>query len=190
MTASKLLPVLVACIATWLAAGSPPARADDVQEAQKLFREGQQTQALERVNSYLAANPKDAKARFLKGLIFTEQNKYADATTVFESLTEDYPELPEPYNNLAVLYAARGQYDKAKAALEMAIRTYPGYATAHENLGDIYARMASQAYDKALQLDKSNTSAQTKLTLLQEVFSKSGTPSNSPAITPKAAPVQ
>ncbi len=174
MTPSKLLPVIAACIAAWLALGSLPARADDLQEAQKLFRQGQQAQALDRVNSYLNAKPKDAQGRFLKGLILTEQNKYADATKVFQSLSEDYPELPEPYNNLAVLYAAQGQYDKAKTALEMAIRTHPSYATAHENLGDIYAKMASQAYDKALQLDKGNSSAQTKLSMIQELFSRTG----------------
>ena len=69
-----------------------------------------------------------------------------------------------------MLYASQGQYDKARAALEMAIRTHPSYATAHENLGDIYAKMASQAYDKALQLDKSNTTAQTKLNLIKDLF--------------------
>ena len=79
----------------------------------------------------------------MKGLILTEQGKPADAIKIFTGLTEDYPELPEPYNNLAVLYASQGQYDKARTALEMSIRTHPSYATAHENLGDIYAKMAS-----------------------------------------------
>jgi tetratricopeptide (TPR) repeat protein len=149
------------------------AQSDDYQEASKLFRSGQQAQALDRVDNFLKANPKDARGRFLKGLILTEQNKAADAIKIFTDLTGDYPELPEPYNNLAVLYASQGQYDKARAALEMAIRTHPSYATAHENLGDIYAKMASQAYDKALQLDKSNTAAQTKLELIKELFSSS-----------------
>jgi hypothetical protein len=103
-------------------------------------------------------------------LILTEQVKTAEAIKIFTALTEDYPELPEPYNNLAVLYAGQGQYDKAKQALEMAIRTHPSYATAHENLGDIYAKMASQAYDRALQLDRSNTATQTKLAMIQELF--------------------
>jgi tetratricopeptide (TPR) repeat protein len=174
MTMSRLLPAAAACIAAWLAAGSLAARADELQEAQRLFRQGQQVQALERVNAYLGSKPKDAQGRFLKGLILTEQNKHGEAIKVFQSLSEDYPELPEPHNNLAVLYAAQGQYDKAKTSLEMAIRTHPSYATAHENLGDIYAKMASQAYDKALQLDKNNASAQTKLSMIQELFSRTG----------------
>lgn len=142
-----------------------------VQEASQAFRQGNNAVALDKVNSYLSANPKDAQGRFLKGLILTELNRYPDAIKVFSGLTDDYPELPEPYNNLAVLYAAQADYERAKHSLEMAIRTHPSYATAHENLGDIYAKMASQAYDKALQLDKSNTSAQTKLSLIRDLFS-------------------
>ncbi len=149
---------------------APATRADDIQDANKLFKQGQHSQALEKVNGVLAAKPKDAQARFLKGLILTEQGKTAEAIKAFSSLTEDYPELPEPYNNLAVLYASQGQYDKARTALEMAIRTHPSYATAHENLGDIYAKMASQAYDRALQLDRSNTTTQTKLAMIQDLF--------------------
>jgi tetratricopeptide (TPR) repeat protein len=121
-------------------------------------------------NLAVAADIQDANRLFKQGLTLTEQGKTAEAIKVFTSLTEDYPELPEPYNNLAVLYAGQGQYEKAKVALEMAIRTHPSYATAHENLGDIYAKMASQAYDRALQLDKSNTSTATKLEMIKELF--------------------
>lgn len=144
--------------------------ADDIQDAGKMFKQGQHSQALDKVNEILAGKPKDAQARFLKGLILTEQGKTAEAIKTFSALTEDYPELPEPYNNLAVLYASQGQYDNAKLALEMAIRTHPSYATAHENLGDIYAKMASQAYDRALQLDRSNTATKTKLAMIQDLF--------------------
>ena len=167
---------ITALLAALLFACAAGAQNDDYQEAQKLFRSGQHAQALERVDIFLKAkgNARDARARFLKGLIFTEQNKTADAIRIFSGLTEDYPELPEPYNNLAVLYAQQGQYDKARSSLELSIRTHPSYATAHENLGDIYAKMASQAYDKALQLDKANTGAQTKLGLIKELFSSSG----------------
>src|SRR3989338_1621866 len=166
--------------------------ADDIQDAHKLFKQGQHSQALDKVNGVLAGKPKDAQARFLKGLILTEQGKTADAIKTFSALTEDFPELPEPYNNLAVLYASQGQYDKAKMALEMAIRTHPSYATAHENLGDIYAKMASQAYDRALQLDKSNTATQTKLAMIQDLFgdgTRAREPSSPAGQTEVATPV-
>jgi len=168
---------------------APLAFAETLQDISKLLKQGQQTQALEKTEKYLAAKPKDAQGRFLKGLILTEMNHTAEAISVFTKLTEDYPELPEPYNNLAVIYAQQKQYDKAKQALEMAIRTHPSYATAHENLGDIYARMASQAYDKALQIDSSNASAQTKLAMIRDLMSASSRPVANAANTPVAATV-
>jgi tetratricopeptide (TPR) repeat protein len=161
----------MAACATVLLLSSSAAFADENEEVAKLYKQGNLVKALEQADVYLATRPKDAQMRFQKGLILTEQNKIADATQIFSSLSEDYPELPEPYNNLAVLYASQGQYDKAKVALEMAIRTHPSYSTAHENLGDIYAKMASQAYGKALQLDKGNTAAQTKLAMIKDLFS-------------------
>ena len=155
------------------------AQAQELQEITRLYRQGQNDRAIERIDAFLSSKGKDqtpeiAQARFLKGLIFAEQGKNADAIQIFTRLTEEYPELPEPYNNLGVLYASQGQFEKSRLALEMAISTHPSYATAHENLGDIYARMASQAYDKALQLDKSNTTAQTKLALIKELVLASG----------------
>lgn len=146
------------------------AQTDELQDVNQMLKLGQFDQALTRVNSYLSTRPKDARGRFLKGLILAEQNKPSDAIQVFSALTKDFPDLPGPYNNLAVLYASQGQYDKARDALEQAIRTHPSYATAHENLGDIYAKMASQAYDKALQLDKGNSTAQSKLNMIRDLF--------------------
>jgi Flp pilus assembly protein TadD/ketosteroid isomerase-like protein len=172
-----LRPALAALLAAGILAFTPSlARADALQDATKLLKQGQMGPALEKTEQILADKPKDAQARFLKGLILTEMNRQADAITVFTKLTEDYPELPEPYNNLAVLYAQQKQFEKAKNALEMAIRTHPSYATAHENLGDIYARMASQAYDKALQIDSSNASAQSKLAMIRDLMSVSARP--------------
>jgi tetratricopeptide (TPR) repeat protein len=153
-----------------LAFAGAPGYADESDEVSKLIQSGQFEQAQARADAYLANRPNDAQMRFLKGLILTERNKTAEAITVFTKLTEDFPELPEPYNNLAVLYAGRGEYEKARESLEMAIRTHPSYATAHENLGDVYAKLASQSYDKALQLDGRNSTAQTKLSLVRNLI--------------------
>ncbi|MFT7402137.1 MAG: tetratricopeptide (TPR) repeat protein [Hydrogenophaga sp.] len=147
------------------------AQADEYAEVNRLVRAGQLNEALVKIDQYLASKPRDPQMRFMKGVIQTESGKTVDAITTFSKLTEDFPELPEPYNNLAVLYAAQSQFDKARAALEMAIRTNPSYATAHENLGDVYAKLASQAYSKALQLDTNNTGVPPKLSLIRNVFS-------------------
>jgi tetratricopeptide (TPR) repeat protein len=166
------------------------AQADDYAEVNRLMRAGQLAEAQGKADQFLAGKPRDPQMRFIKGVIQTESGKPADAIATFSKLTEDFPELPEPYNNLAVLYAGQSQFDKARAALEMAIRTNPSYATAHENLGDVYAKLASQAYSKALQLDAGNTAVAPKLSLIRNLFavdSKGGKPSS--AAPAPAAPV-
>lgn len=165
ITSAALKIILAAVVLT---AGS--AYADDYADVNNLVRAGKLTEALTRADQYLAAKPRDPQMRFIKGVIQTEAGKPADAIATFTQITQDYPELPEPYNNLAVLYASQSQFDKARAALEMAIRTNPSYATAHENLGDVYAKLASQAYSKALQLDGGNTGVQPKLALIRTLF--------------------
>lgn len=144
--------------------------ADDYTDVDRLMRAGQHPEALAKVEQYLASKPRDPQMRFFKGVIQSETGKTGEAMATFTAITEDYPELPEPYNNLAVLYAGQNQLDKARAALEMAIRTNPNYATAHENLGDVYARLASQAYRKALQLDNGNAGVPPKLALINQLL--------------------
>lgn len=167
---SRSLPTLVIQFLFVLSFATSNVFADELKDISQLSDQGQQAAALERVNAYLAANPKDPQAMFMKGIILVESGKRDDAIKTFTDLTSKYPNLPEPYNNLAVLYADAGEYDKAKKALETAIKTHPSYATAHENLGDIYARMASEAYDKALQLDNGNSRAQSKLSMIKDLF--------------------
>ena len=167
--------------------GLGTARADELQDATKFLKAGQHREALERVNKALAAKPRDPQARFLKAVILTEQGNTREAIDIFTRLTQDFPDLPEPYNNLAVIYASQGQYEKARQALEMSIRTHPAYATAYENLGDVYSKLASQAYDKALQLDNSNQAAKSKLALMTELISGSGRPRTVVAGVPQPA---
>lgn len=180
------LQVVIA--AALLAASSGvTAQTADLQEINRLLKSGQAQVALDRVNVYLTTKPKDAVARFIRGLAQAELGKTNDAIMTFQSLTEDYPELPEPYNNLAVLYSSKGQFEKARVALELAIQTHPSYSTAHENLGDIYAKLASQAYDKALQLDKGNGMVATKLNLVRDLFSTNPKANTAPRVTASAA---
>ncbi len=162
-TALRLLTLVLACLST-------SAHADAYGDVSQLLRAGKWPEALVKADAYLTHKPTDPQMRFLKGVIQRNSGQQAEAIATFTKLTQDYPELPEPYNNLAVLYAGQNQYDKALAALEMAIRTHPSYATAHENLGDVYARLASQAYSKALQLDGANATVPPKLAIIREVF--------------------
>lgn len=158
---------ILSCLLVALCISS--AYADETPDITRLMQAGQYAEALKKTNAVLAKHPDDAQLRFIKGLILAEQNKSAEAIVIFTKLTEDFPDLPEPYNNLAVLYAARGEYDKARATLDLAIRTNPVYATALQNLGDVYAKMASQAYDKALQLEPDSKAPQPRLVLVQSL---------------------
>ena len=140
-----------------------------VTEVNQLMAQGKLTEAAALAQAHLSRNGNDVHMRFLQGVIATEQQKYDLAIEIFSALTRDFPNLPEPYNNLAVLYATQGQMQKAAQTLEQATRVNPGYATAYENLGDLYARMAGNAYAKALQRDSNRKDVQPKLALIQQI---------------------
>ncbi len=144
--------------------------ADDYEPVNQLLRDGQLQPAMARADAYLAKNPRDPQMRFLKALIQQDGGQRDAAIASYIALTQDYPELPEPYNNVAVLYASRGDFEKARDALEMATRNSRSYATAHENLGDVYARLAEKSYRQALQFDAGNTALAPKLTLIRQLI--------------------
>ena len=176
----KLLPThstgLLFCTFMIVLTGTAHAQTEEpssLLEIRNLVEQKQMPQALEKAERYIVSMPKDAEGYFTKGVILTAMNRSDEAMAVFTSLTENFPEFPEPYNNLAVLYAQQHQYDKARTALEMAIRVQPDYAVAYENLGDVHAKLASQAYEKAAQLDTLNQTAQTKRTLIWELINPS-----------------
>ena len=150
------------------------AHADDLSDVQRLYYAGQAESAMQRADQFLATKPKDPQMRFLKGVMLADAKRSAEAITLFQKLSEDFPDLAEPYNNLAALYAAGGDYTKARATLEQALRTNPGYATAHENLGDVYAALASQSYNRALKLDPTNITVPPKLALVRELYKRPG----------------
>ncbi|HEV7915776.1 MAG TPA: tetratricopeptide repeat protein [Albitalea sp.] len=158
--AAALLCCACACVPAW---------ADEPADINRLFAAGHSAEAMARLDQLLAQRPRDSQLRFQKGTFLAELQRSAEAMDIFTQLTVDYPEIPEPYNNLAVLYAARGEYDKARAALEAALRANPNYAVAHQNLGDIQTQLARQSYARALQLDPSNPLLPPKLALLREI---------------------
>ena len=162
-----------ACFASVASLAAPwnAARADELQDVSRLVASGKLDDAEKRADSFLAKNPKDAQMRFLKGVILTQRGRRDEAVKVYTDIAQDYPELPEPLNNLAVIYAAQGEYDKARSALEMAIRITPNYANAYENLGDVHAALAAQAYQNARRLDGNNAVALRKLNAARVILS-------------------
>jgi tetratricopeptide (TPR) repeat protein len=157
------------CIACLLAV-TLAAHADDLAEAQRLQAAGQTAAALQRVERALLDKPKDAQLRFLRGLLLAESRRNAEAIEVLQGLTQDYPDLPEPYNNLAALYAAAGDPERARVALEQSLRANPDFATAHENLGDVLLMLASRSYARAAQIDPTNAAATSKLASVRRLI--------------------
>ena len=144
-----------------------------LKEAGTLIKERQFATAEEKLNALITQRPREPQARFLKGVVESELGHADAAIEIFRGLIADYPELPEPYNNLAVIYAQKGEYDSARVALETAVRTAPNWAVARENLGDIYARLAAAEYDRAAKLDRENKTAPAKLTLVRNLLAGS-----------------
>ena len=156
-------------VAALLAAGGA-AQADDYSDVAKLVRDGKTADAIAKADKYLVSNQRDPQMRFLKGTAQAAAGQAEEAIATFTLLTEEYPELPEPYNNLAVIYAGQNRLDQARNALEMAVRNNPNYAVAHENLGDIYTRLAQQSYTRSLQLSGNNAPLKLKLSTLGGVL--------------------
>ena len=161
------------------------AQVDDLATARAALRAGDLPSAAAAIDRHLVAKPGDERGRFLKGVILSERGRANEAFEVFFALTQDHPELAEPYNNIAVIYASRGEYDRAREALESAIRANPEYAVAYANLGDVHARLAARAYEKALGLDAGNRTLRAKLALAREL--PVATPKR-PAADPPAGP--
>lgn len=143
-----------------------------VDQTRRLLKEGQRELALQQLEAGLKLHPRDPQLRFMYATLLNDLGRAAEALEVFIQLTEDFPELPEPHNNVAVILAARGELDRARAALENAVRALPNYALGHENLGDVYLRMAARSYELAQLADRSSATASTKLQLARELLAK------------------
>jgi len=159
------------CLATIAWAATVPLQAQtaqDLREVEKLFRGGDTTVAMQRADKAIAERPRDAAMRFLRAVMLTELQRTSEAIDALNKLIEDFPDLPEPYNNLAVLLAAQGRIDTARELLETALRHDPGYAVAHENLGDVFVRLALRAFERASS-SRTDEGLQRKLRLTREL---------------------
>ena len=179
ISTTGLLVSLLLCAT--VAAPALGATADELNEVTRLHHAGQTSAALERAERTLATQPKDAQMRFLKSVILADTGRTADAETLLQQLVQEYPELAEPHNNLAALYAAAGDYVKSRAELEETIRLNPDYAPAYENLGDVQALLAAQSYARALRLEPASPSLPKKLALVRQLTAMTSAPKPVPA---------
>jgi Flp pilus assembly protein TadD len=139
-------------------------------DVRKLLRQAKYSQALLLVNKGIANNPRDPQMRFWQGFLFERLGQPDLAQQVYVELTREYPELAEPFNNLGVIYAAKGDYPNAKASLEAALRANPNYAAAHENMGDLLVNMARQSYERSLAIEPKQRDPSQKIERLKPVL--------------------
>ncbi|CAB3747655.1 tetratricopeptide repeat protein [Paraburkholderia humisilvae] len=146
-----------------------PAIRDATPDADTSIAQKNWNAALTELDARIAQNPRDAQARFKRATVLARMGRTDDAIAAFTELTQAYPELPEPYNNLAALLAKQGRYGEARVALETATKANPGYGLAFENLGDLYLRMADQAYRRAQSLGAASATTQQRLADLEKI---------------------
>lgn len=151
-----------------------------VEQIQRLIREGSYETALAEAAKTGEQHPRRVEINFLVGVAQSRLGRVDEAIATFEALVRDYPELAEPYNNLAVLHAGRNELERARAVLEQAIRVQPSYAVARENLGDVLLRLARREYDLAARSATTTATASRKLELVDELIQRI-TPETRPA---------
>lgn len=136
-------------------------------EAERAAAERRYDEAIERFDRVIASNPRNVQARFERAWALAQAGREDDAVRAFSEIAQDFPELPEPHNNLALIYARRGDLKRAEAELLQALDARPGFAIGYTNLGDVYRKMAESAYQEALKRNPADSRARSGLALLR-----------------------
>lgn len=146
---------LAACLAFLPALGSAqmPAQAKPSlsDEVTRLVAAGRAHEALQRAELALQASPRDAQTRFVHAVVLMELQRDAQALAAFSQLAQEFPELPEPLNNIALLQVRAGRLDAARATLEAALRNDPGHRAARANLAEVHLMLARAAWEQLAQ---------------------------------------
>jgi len=163
----------LALLGSSLVAQAATAANTPLDQAQALWLGGHRGEAVDKIETALKATPDDLKLRFALGVYKMELRQTADALQIFTGLSQDFPDLADPYNNLAVIHASQGQLDEARADLEQALRLQPEHPQAQENFGDLMLRIAARAYQRAqAALPAPSTALEQKLKMTQALVLK------------------
>lgn len=183
--AARLLPTrfIAAMLSGLLCAFT--SRADVLAEVQGLVAQGQLPAALRQAQAALKTTPDSARLRFVHALILLDMQRNLDAMSAFVAMTQDFPQLSEPYNNIATLHARAGQWEQARTALETALRNDPGHKLARENLGDVHLQLALQAWQQAASGASEGQGLQRKIRLATQLATPIATPAPFDASTPR-----
>lgn len=138
------------------------AHADAYDDVERQLRNGQLERAEQLGQKHLQSHPQDPQMRLLMSRIQDARGQSTVARDTLQALTQEFPELPEPHNNLAVLLAREGRLPEAIESLQRALLARPDYTQALENLGDLHLSLARDAYGRASRTASPSASAQRK----------------------------
>lgn len=145
------------------------AQTDELRDIQRLIAGGDYNAALQRLDAAGKRRDSDARLAFLRGVVLMDLKRDDEAMAAFVAMTQQYPQLPEPYNNVAALHAKAGRWEPARVALEAALRNDPSHLLARENLGDVYLQLAIQSWRSAQSPSHAGAGLQRKIRLASEL---------------------
>ena len=144
--------------------------AGPLDDVRALMSRGDLPAALVAADKAVQAQPQDANLRFLRGVVLMDLRRDEEAALQFTTLTHEYPELPDPYNNLALLHARGGRLELARQALQSALLNDPKHRAARINLGQVHLLLAVQAWEQAASASPSDLALQRKLQGLRSLL--------------------
>lgn len=162
------------------AKGFQPSGDPGMADAEKAAQQRRYAEAIERFDKVIAANPRNVQARFERAWALSQAGREDEAVQAFHEIAQEYPELPEPHNNLALIYARRGDLKRAEAELLAALEAKPGFAIGYTNLGDVYRKLAERSYAEALKRNPGDARARTGLAAVGTKAAAKA-PANAPA---------
>jgi tetratricopeptide (TPR) repeat protein len=157
------------------------AQAEPHEATLKLLKQEKFTDALQFVQAYLIDHPNDPQMKFWLALLLNKKGSTQESLALYREITQQYPELAEPHNNLGMLLAQQGELEEAKLEFEMALREQPDMAFAMENLSQVYLLLTEQTLKKALALNPQSRTLAAKLQIV-EAFIKGQIPLNTPTL--------
>jgi len=149
---------------------------------EKLIKERKYPDAIQAIDAALVKTPRNVQLRFIKARLQVELRDFESGRNTWIEITQQFPELPEPYNNLAALAANQGKWIEARDYLELALKLRPDYVTAQGNLADIYLRLSDRHYSSASKLQPNQREYGLRAKAIKEIL-------NPPAKAPATKPV-
>ena len=153
---------------------------------EKLTKERKFADAIKAIDAALVKSPRNVQLRFLKARLQIELRDQVSAKNTWIEITQQFPELPEPYNNLAALSANQGKWIEARDYLELALKLRPDYVTAQGNLAEVYLRLSEMNYQSASKLQPNQREYGLRAKAIKEILNPVVKPINKPSsVTPK-----